>query len=83
MPDVSCIRGLHKLLALLGAIQDSFAQAVPLKRLCPASVYPESMRTAMEVLDATLTDHNRRIVTTALTMNASPPEQSAAPRISV
>ena len=77
--------GLQELLALLGATQDSFAQAATvLERLCLVQVCPNSVRAATEDLGAALADHDQQIVTTAQTTGTPPPaEQTAAPRMYV
>ena len=72
--------GLQELLALLGATQDSFAQAASvLERLCLVHLCPNSVRAATEDLGAVLADHERAVVTTARTDGSSPPAAAAAP----
>jgi hypothetical protein len=72
--------GLQELLALLGATQDSFAQAAAVvERLCLVQICPNSVRAATEDLGAVLTDHERAVVTTAQTDGSSPPAAVAAP----
>ena len=75
--------GLHELLALLGAAQDSFAQAaIVLERLCLVQVCPNRVRAAPEDLGAALADHDQQIVTTApATGTLLPAEQDAPSRV--
>lgn len=75
--------GLQELLALLGATQDSFAQAATvLERLCLVQVCPNSVRAATEDLGAALAAHDQQVVLTAQTTGTPPPAaQSAAPRM--
>jgi len=71
--------GLQELLALLGATQDSFAQAAAvLERLCLVQVCPNSVRAATEDLGAALADHDQQVVTTAQTTGVPPPAAQAA-----
>lgn len=72
--------GLQELLALLGATQDSFAQAASvLERLCLVQVCPNSVRAATEDLGAVLAAHAQEVVTTAQTSHTAPPAQASAP----
>ncbi len=77
--------GLQELLALLGATQDSFAQAASvLERLCLVQICPNSVRAATEDLGAVLAAHERDVVTTAQTTHTAPPAaQDAPPRVYV
>lgn len=77
--------GLQELLALLGATQDSFAQAASvLERLCLVQVCPNSVRAATEDLGAVLAAHAQEVVTTAQTTHTAPPAaQEAPPRVYV
>jgi hypothetical protein len=72
--------GLQELLALLGATQDSFAQAATvLERLCLVQVCPKSVRAATEDLGAVLADHACDVVTTAQASGTAPPAAQDAP----
>ncbi len=72
--------GLQELLALLGATQDSFAQAASvLERLCLVQVCPNSVRAATEDLGAVLAAHAQEVVTSAQTSHTAPPAQASAP----
>lgn len=72
--------GLQELLALLGATQDSFAQAATvLERLCLVHVCPNSVRAATEDLGAALTAHAQQVVTNAETSGTPPPAAHVAP----
>jgi hypothetical protein len=77
--------GLQDVLALLGATQDSFAQAATvLERLFLVQVCSNNVRTATEDLGAIMTDHAHAQVATAQTTATPPPEATAAPpRLSV
>ncbi len=73
--------GLQELLALLGATQDSFAEAAAiLARLCLVQVCPNSVREATEDLGATLVQHTQDAASSAETQDLLPPAQSAVPR---
>jgi hypothetical protein len=73
--------GLQELLALLGATQDSFAQAAALlARLCLVQVCPNSVRAATEDLGATLVQHTLDAASSAQNQDILPPAQSAVPR---
>jgi len=73
--------GLQELLALLGATQDSFAQAsAVLERLCLVQVCPNSARAATEDLGAVLAAHEQAVVTTAQQTQCPPPADGPAPR---
>lgn len=69
--------GLQELLALLGATQDSFAQAATvLERLCLVQVCPNSVRSATEELGDILVHHTQQLATAAeqhQQLPASPP----------
>lgn len=72
--------GLQELLALLGATQDSFAQAASVReRLCLVQVCPNSVRAATEDLGAALAAHAQEVVTTAQTSHTAPPAAQDAP----
>jgi len=72
--------GLQELLALLGATQDSFAQAAAvLERLCLVQVCPKRVRAATEDLGAMLADHDQQIVMTAQATGTPPPADQDAP----
>jgi len=72
--------GLHELLALLGATQDSFAQAAAgLERRCLVQVCPKRVRAATEDRGAALADHERDVATTAQTSGTAPPADQDAP----
>jgi len=72
--------GLQELLALLGATQDSFAQATAvLQRLCLVQVCPNSARAATEDLGAQVTAHAQQVVATAEATQTLPPADTAAP----
>lgn len=77
--------GLQEVLALLGATQDSFAQATAvLARLCLVQVCPNSARAATEDLGALLADQAQDVVTTAQASGTAPPAtQPAPPRLYV
>jgi hypothetical protein len=69
--------GLQEVLALLGATQDSFAQATEvLERLCLVQVCPNSVRAATEDLGQILIAHDEQIVATA---QESPPAPTTTP----
>jgi hypothetical protein len=72
--------GLQDLLALLGATQDSFAQATTvLERLCLVQGCPNSVRAATEDLGTVLAAHAQAVVTTAQTTHTAPPAVASAP----
>jgi hypothetical protein len=72
--------GLQELLALLGATQDSFAQAATvLERLCLVQVCPNSVRAATEDLGAVLATHAEAVVTTAQATATAPAAAQPAP----
>lgn len=72
--------GLHEVLALLGATQDSFAQAATvLERLCLVHVCPNSVRAATEDLGQLLVAHDVQIIATAQQTHTPPPAVQAAP----
>jgi hypothetical protein len=72
--------GLQELLALLGATQDSFAQAATvLDRLCLVQVCPNSVRAATEDLGAVLAAHAQEVVTTAQATGTAPAAAQPAP----
>lgn len=72
--------GLQELLALLGATQDSFAQATEvLARLCLVQVCPNSARAATEDLGALLAAHDQTRVAVAEQTQTAPPAASPAP----
>lgn len=72
--------GVTELLALLGATQDSFAQASSvLERLCLVQVCPNSARAATEDLGSLLTSHAQQIVTTAQQTHSPPQAACVAP----
>ena len=72
--------GLHEVLALLGATQDSFAQATTvLGRLCLVQVCPNSARAATEDLGGQLTAHAQQVVATADASHLPPPAALPAP----
>jgi hypothetical protein len=63
--------GVQELLALLGATQDSFAQAAQVfERLCLVQVCPNSVRAATEDLGQTLLAHDQQVIAAA---QESPP----------
>jgi len=73
--------GLQELLALLGATQDSFAEAAALlARLCLVQVCPNSVRAATEDLGATLVQHTQDAASSAQNQDILPPAQPAVPR---
>jgi hypothetical protein len=64
--------GVQELLALLGATQDSFAQAAQVfERLCLVQVCPNSVRAATEDLGQTLLAHDQQVIAAA---QESPPD---------
>jgi hypothetical protein len=72
--------GLQELLALLGATQDSFAQATSvLERLCLVQVCPNSARAATEELGALLGEHAHDDVQRAKQTQQAPPARTPAP----
>ena len=72
--------GLTELLALLGATQDSFAQATAvLERLCLVDVCPNSSRAATEDLGAVLIGHTQQVLAVAETTQTPPPAATPAP----
>jgi hypothetical protein len=72
--------GLSELLALLGATQDSFAQASEvLERLCLVQVCPNSARAASEDLGALLVAHDQALVTAAQQSHTAPPAACPLP----
>jgi len=71
--------GLHEVLALLGATQDSFAQATSvLERLCLVQLCPNSARAATEDLGALLVEHSEQIVAAAQQSHL-PPDAACSP----
>jgi hypothetical protein len=69
--------GLQEVFVLLGATQDSFAQATEvLERLCLVQVCPNSVRAATEDLGQTLIAHEQQVIATA---QESPPAPDATP----
>jgi len=72
--------GLQEVLALLGATQDSFAQATEvLARLCLVQVCPNSVRAATEDLGAMLHAHETAVIAQAETSHTPPAAATAAP----
>jgi hypothetical protein len=72
--------GLQEVLALLGATQDSFAQATAvLQRLCLVQVCPNSVRAATEDLGATLAAQTQAQVATAQQTQTPPRAATPAP----
>lgn len=72
--------GLQELLALLGATQDSFAQASSvLERLCLVQVCPNSARAATEELGALLAKQAQDEVERAQQSLQAPPARTPAP----
>lgn len=72
--------GLNELLALLGATQDSFAQATDvLARLCLVEVCPNSARAATEELGAVLGSHAEAVIAQAEVAQMPPPAATPAP----
>ena len=72
--------GLQELLALLGATQDSFADAASvLARLCLVQVCPNSVRAATEELGAVLVQHTHDICTDAHNHGCLAAAQPAVP----
>jgi len=66
--------GLQDVLAMLGATQDSFAEATEvLARLCLVHVCPNSARAATEDLGTMLAAHDQTLVTVAEQTQTSPP----------
>ena len=66
--------GLQDVLAMLGATQDSFAQATEvLARLCLVQVCPNSARAATEDLGAVLATHDQTLVTVTEQTQTAPP----------
>ncbi len=73
--------GLDELLALLGATQDSFAQAAAvLERLTLVHLSPNSVRDATEALGATLIAHQQPAVAAPLDGPELPPEPTPPPQ---
>jgi len=75
--------GLNEVLALLGATQDSFAQATDvLERLCLVQLCPNSARAATEDRGHVLVSHAEQVVATAQ-QSHTPPEAAcpAPPRV--
>lgn len=72
--------GLQELSALLGATQDSFAQATSvLNKLTLVQLCPNSVRAATEDLGLLLTNHDAQRVTTAQQTHSAPPAEAHAP----
>jgi Uncharacterised protein family (UPF0236) len=72
--------GLNELLALLGATQDSFAQATEiLARLCLVDVCPNSARAASEELGALLHAQAEAVIAQAERSHSSPAAGTPAP----
>ncbi|MCG8350838.1 MAG: ISKra4 family transposase [Chloroflexales bacterium] len=72
--------GLQEVLAMLGATQDSFAQATAvLPRRCLGPVCPNSARAATDDLGAVLTAHTEAQVATAQQTQTPPPAVAPAP----
>ena len=72
--------GLQELLALLGATQDSFAQASAVReRLCLVQVCPNSARAATEALGALLAEHAQAEVEHAQHAHQAPAASAPAP----
>ena len=72
--------GLDELLALLGATQDSFADAASvLEQLTLVHVSPNSVRDATETLGAELVAHQAQAVAQALDGQAVPPAVTSPP----
>jgi hypothetical protein len=72
--------GLNEALALLGATQDSFAQAsAVLARLCLVQVCPNSARAATEDLGSHLARQTEQVVAIAQQTHTAPPAASPAP----
>lgn len=72
--------GLNEALALLGATQDSFAQAsAVLARLCLVQVCPNSARAATADLGSELAPHAEQVVAIAQQPHPAPPQARPAP----
>jgi hypothetical protein len=72
--------GLQEVLALLGATQDSFAEAATvLARLCLVQVCPNSARAATEELGITLLQHTQEAVQQAQAQGSFPPSEAGVP----
>lgn len=72
--------GLQEVLALLGATQDSFAEAASvLARLCLVQVCPNSVRAATEEVGATLLSHTEEVVCNAQKPDGLPAPQTPVP----
>jgi Uncharacterised protein family (UPF0236) len=72
--------GLQELLALLGATQDSFAQAATvLQRLCLVQVCPNSVRAATQEVGALLVDHTHKAVRAVQEQAEMPSPQTCVP----
>ena len=72
--------GLDELLALLGATQESFAQAAAvLERLTLIPLSPNTVRDATEALGATLIDQQQQVVAHTLQGHDPPPAATPAP----
>jgi hypothetical protein len=72
--------GLNEVLALLGATQDSFAQASEvLERLCLVQLCSNSARAATEDLGEVLASHAQQVVATAQQTHSAPEAACAAP----
>jgi len=72
--------GLQELLALLGATQDSFADAAAvLERLCLVQVCPNSVRSATEELGALLVEQTQQAATRAQEQGELPVAQPSVP----
>jgi hypothetical protein len=74
--------GVQELLALLGATQDSFAQAAQVfERLCLVQVCPNSVRAATEDLGQTLLAHDQQVIADAQESPPTPATTSAPDRL--
>jgi hypothetical protein len=74
--------GVQELLALLGATQDSFAQAAQVfERLCLVQVCPNSVRAATEDLGQTLIAHDQQVIAAAQEAPPDPATTSAPDRL--
>jgi len=72
--------GLSEVLALLGATQDSFAQAsTVLERLCLVQLCPNSARAATEDLGTLLASHAQQVVATSQQTHTPPKAVCSAP----
>lgn len=72
--------GLQEVLALLGATQDSFAEAATvLARLCLVQVCPNSTRAATEELGTRLLQHTQEAVQQAQAQGSFPPPEAGVP----